>query len=209
MRKVNTEKKLVKINEAVVRLMERREATDISMYDVAKECGMATSTVYHHYPNIENLFHCLLENVFEDFDLLLKQCINEENVFHWTDINRMIETAYVEYYNNNPIAKKLILGRHTFAELGHADAEHDLELGQQVEMIYRQFFDIPQLPQPINIFAISLQVADKLYSLSYRKYGYITPELAKEALRLTESYLQLYIPPICQKSQPHLKASCH
>ncbi len=29
MRKVNTEKKLVKINEAVVRLMERREATDV------------------------------------------------------------------------------------------------------------------------------------------------------------------------------------
>ncbi|CAH0526206.1 TetR/AcrR family transcriptional regulator [Vibrio hippocampi] len=200
MRKVSTEEKLLKINQAVVRLIERREATDISMYDVAKECGMATSTVYHHYPNIENLFHSLLKNVFVDFDLLLGRCINEDQVFHWTDINRMIETAYVNYYNQNPIAKKLILGRHTFAELGHADTEHDLELGHQVEMIYRQFFDIPQLPQPINIFAISLQVADKIYSLSYRKYGYITPELATEALRLSEAYLQLYIPPICQRT---------
>lgn len=105
MRKVSTETKLLKINKAVVRLMERREATDISMYDVAKECGMATSTVYHHYPNIENLFHSLLENVFVDFDLLLKQCIDEEQVLHWTDINRMIETAYVNYYNNNQLPK--------------------------------------------------------------------------------------------------------
>ncbi len=200
MRKVTTQEKLLRINDAVVQLMERREATDISMYDVAKECGMATSTVYHHYPNIECLFHQLLENVFEEFDTLLDRCIDDKGVSHWTDINRMIETAYVNYYNNNPIAKKLILGRHTFAELGHADTEHDLLLGQQVEMIYRSYFDIPKLPQPINIFAISLQVADKIYSLSYRKYGYITPELAQEALRLTESYLQLYIPNICRKT---------
>lgn len=198
MRKVKTEEKLHRINYAVIQLMERREATDISMYDVAKECGMATSTVYHHYPNIENLFHSLLDDVFLDFDSLLEKCIDETKVNHWTDINRMIETAYVDYYNHNPIAKKLILGRHTFSELGHADTEHDLELGSQVEMIYRHYFEIPKLPQPINIFAISLQVADKIYSLSYRKYGFITPELAQEALRLTESYLQLYIPNICR-----------
>lgn len=199
MRKVKTEEKLRRIHEAVVQLMDRREATDISMYDVAKECGMATSTLYHHYPNIEDLFHTLLKDVFDEFDLLLERCIDEEKVSHWTDINKMIETAYVDYYNNNPIAKKLILGRHTFSELGHADTEHDLELGHQVEMIYRRFFDIPQLSQPINIFAISLQVADKIYSLSYRKFGYITPELAQEAVRLTESYLQIYIPKICQR----------
>ncbi len=36
MRKVTTEEKLIRIHDAVVQLMERREATDISMYDVAK-----------------------------------------------------------------------------------------------------------------------------------------------------------------------------
>lgn len=200
MQKVKTKEKLVKIHDAVSQLMERREATDISMYDVAKECGMATSTVYHHYPNIENLFHSLLEDVFTDFNSLLHQCIDMENVTHWTDINRMIETAYVKYYNDNSIAKKLILGRHTFSKLGHADAENDLMLGEQVELIYRQFFDIPLLLQPINIFAISLQVADKIYSLSYLKYGRITPQLAQEAIILTESYLKLYIPHMCQKN---------
>ncbi len=104
---------------------------------------MATSTVYHHYPNIENLFHNLLDDVFIDFDSLLGKCIDAEHVSRWTDINRMIETAYVNYYNNNPIAKKLILGRHAFTELGHADTENDLILGKEVKTIYRQFFDVP------------------------------------------------------------------
>lgn len=198
-RKNNAEQKIQKINEAVVELMEKREATDISMYDVAKQCGMATSTVYHHYPNIETLFHSLLNNVFEEFESLLENCIIASKIDHWTDINKMIESAYVKYYNNNPIAKKLILGQHTFSQLCHADTENDLKLGEQTEAIYRKYFEIPQLEQPINIFSISLQVADKIYSMSYRKYGYITPELAQEAIRLTESYLKLYIPSICQR----------
>ena len=200
MQTIKKQEKLTKIHEAVAQLMARREATNISMYDVAKECGMATSTVYHHYPNIEDLFHRLLDDIFTDFNLLLNQCIDVENITHWTDINRMIETAYVNYYNNNAIAKKLILGRHTFSKLGHADTVNDLILGEQVELIYRRFFDIPRLLQPINIFAISLQVADKIYSLSYLKYGYITEELAQEAIFLTESYLKLYIPHICTKN---------
>lgn len=103
------------------------------------------------------------------------------------------------YYISALMQKKLILGRHIFTELGHADTEHDLILGNEVEMIYRQYFEIPQLSQPINVFAISLQVADKIYSLSYRQHGCITPELANEAIRLTESYLKLYIPHICQR----------
>lgn len=209
MRKVTTEEKLQRINQAAFQLMERREATDISMYDIAKECGMATSTVYHHFPNIESLLKSLLDTVFDEFDHLLENCIDENKVTHWTDINRMIETAYVEYYNQNPIAKKLILGRHTFSELGHADTEHDLELGDQVEAIYRQFFDIPKMPEPINVFAICLQVADKIYSLSYREHGYITSEMASEAVRLTQSYLQLYIPNICHKTKVPEIATTH
>lgn len=198
MRKVQTEEKLRRIHEAVSQLMLRREVTDISMYDVAKECKMATSTVYHHYPNIENLFQHLLDNVFIDFDELLENSVNKNKVTHWHDINRMIESAYVNYYNNSPIAAKLILGRHTFTDLGHADMENDLLLGRRVEKIYREYFDIPTLPEAMNILAISLQVADKIYSLSYRQYGQITPEHANEAIRLTQSYLSLYIPSICE-----------
>ena len=198
MRKVNTEEKLLKIHQAVFQLMERREVSDISMYDVAKECGMATSTVYHHYSNIERLFQHLLQDIFADFDKLLQQSVKKDQIHHWTDINRMIESTYVDYYNSHSVARKLILGRHTFSELLHADSLHDLQMGLQIEKLYRQFFDIPKLNQPINIFAISSQVADKLYTLSCIKYGYITPEMAKEAIYLTESYLLRYIPYICQ-----------
>lgn len=194
MQKVSKEKKLDRIHDAVMKLIERREANDISIYDISKECGMATSTVYHHYPNIEHLFQSLMEDVFTDFDAILDNCIKPNEVNHWSDINRMIESGYVKYYEDNAIAQKLILSRHTFTSINHSDVENDFVLSQRVEDIYRSYFNIPELPEHINIFAIALQTADKVYSLSYREHGCIKSDMAEEAVRLTQAYLGLYLP---------------
>lgn len=198
-KKVSTEEKLDRIHEAIMTLLERKEATDTSIYDVAKECGMATSTVYHHYPNIESLYQHLIEGVFLDFDKVLDTCIEPDEVKHWSDINRMIEGGFVRYYRDNVVAQKLILSRHTFSELTHNDVENDLLLGKYVEKIYRKYFAIPSLPADINIFAIALQVADKVYSIAYREHGCIKDEMAEEAIRLTEAYIGLYIPSVCPR----------
>lgn len=199
--KVNSQKRIENIITTTIKLMNKHDATNISMYDIAKECGMATSTVYHYYPNITELYKTLLNRIFKDFEFILEHCIDDNKVNCWQDINRMIEVAYIEYYNKNPVAQKLLLSQHGFFELREADIENDLKLGHKVEMIYRKHFNIPKdLPLSINIFSISLQVADKLYSLSYRKHGKITNEFANEAINLTESYLKLYIPTMCQRT---------
>jgi AcrR family transcriptional regulator len=199
MRKKSTEEKLNRIHSTAMSLLERREATSISIYDVATESGMATSTVYHHYPNIESLFQHLMDSVFSDFHSILESCIDPDRVHHWSDINRMIETGYVQYYQNNAIAQKLILSEHTFTQLTHSDVENDLLLGKRVESIYREYFDIPSLPANINIFAIALQAADKVYSLSYREHCCIRDEMAEEGIRLSEAYLGLYLPYVCSR----------
>ncbi|WED23435.1 hypothetical protein L3Q72_19540 [Vibrio sp. JC009] len=72
-------------------------------------------------------------------------------------------------------------------------------LGRRVESIYRRFFDIPTLPSSINIFAIALQAADKVYSLSYREHHCIEAEMAEEGIRLSEAYLGLYLPHMCPR----------
>ncbi|ASA58304.1 TetR/AcrR family transcriptional regulator [Vibrio gazogenes] len=202
MQKISKEKKLDRIHHAVMNLIERRDANDISIYDIAKECGIATSTVYHHYPNIECLFQSLMADVFTDFDAILDSCIKPDEIKHWSDINRMIESGYVQYYEDNAIAQKLILSRHTFTSINHSDVENDFALGQRVENIYHRYFNLPALPENINIFAIALQTADKVYSLSYREHGCIERDMAEEAVRLTQAYLGLYLPNQMQRIYP-------
>ncbi|HIF9094362.1 TPA: TetR/AcrR family transcriptional regulator [Photobacterium damselae] len=195
MKKESTERRLERIHNAVMKLIERRDINDISIYDVAKEASIATSTVYHHYHNISELFDFLMSSVFIDFERVLYESIDESRINCWCDINRMIEEGFVRYYRENLLAQKLLLSQHTFSSIRHADFENDAYLGGLVDGIYRKYFDIPLQPNHVNIFTVALQLADKVYSLNYRNYGSIDPIMAEEAIKATQSYLSLYLPP--------------
>lgn len=194
MKKESTEQRLERIHKAAISLASQRNVNSISIYDVAKEAAIAASTVYHHYPNIESLICELMNDVFSDFLNVLENAVDAEKVHHWSDINRMIEQSFVNYYMTTPLAQHTLLGQHTYATVRHADAQNDLLLGQKVEEIYRKFYVLPELPGDVNIFAIALQVADKVYSMNYRENGEIAPEMAREAVVLTEAYLGAYLP---------------
>jgi len=203
MKKESTEQRLERIHNAATSLVSQRDLNSISIYDVAKEAAIAASTVYHHYPNIEALMYRLMEDIFDDFKSVLQDAIVPEDIHHWTDINRMIEQGFVNYYSNNPLVQRILLGQHTYASIRHADAQNDLLLAEYVEQIYRQYFILPELPKDVNIFAIALQVADKVYSMNYRENGNIPNEMAREAIIVTEAYLGVYLPKILPRQQHH------
>jgi len=196
MKRESTEQRLERIHNAAITLASRREVDSISIYDVAKMASIAASTVYHHYPNIESLICELMKGIFADFLEVLDNAVIDEEVHHWSDINRMIEQGFVAYYRETPLAQHTLLGQHTYASVRSEDAQNDLLLGERVEQIYRKHFELPELPKDVNIFAIALQVADKVYSMNYRENGQIAPEMAREAQVLTEAYLGAYLPKI-------------
>ncbi|KMV28805.1 TetR/AcrR family transcriptional regulator [Photobacterium swingsii] len=202
MKRESTEKRLERIHTAITNLVAHRDVNAISIYDVAKEASIAASTVYHHYPNIEALIYGLMEGIFADFTHVLDEAIKPEEIRHWSDINRMIEQGFVDYYRGNPLVQRILLGQHTYTSIRHADAQNDLLLAEHVEAIYRRYFVLPELPNDVNIFAIALQVADKVYSMNYRENGDIPPEMAREAKILTEAYLGTYLP----RNLPRIKA---
>lgn len=194
MKKESTEHRLERIRNAAIQLVSQRNINTISIYDVAKEAAIAASTVYHHYPNIEALVCELMKDVFEDFSEVLNSAIIAENIHHWSDINRMVEQGFVDYYRRTPLAQHTLLGQHTYASVRHADAQNDLLLGKKVEEIYRQYFSLPELPKDVNIFSVALQVADKVYSMNYQENGEIASEMAREAIVITEAYIGSYLP---------------
>lgn len=196
MRKESTAHRLKRIRNAAIHLASKRDVSTISIYDIAKEASIATSSVYHYYSNIEALICELMDNVFNDFETVLDEAVDSCRVTHWSDINRMIEQSFVDYYRTNPLAQHTLLGQHTYMSVRHADAQNDLLLAQKVENIYRQYFVLPPLATDVNIFAVALQVADKVYSMNYRQDGNIAPEMAREAIILTEAYLGAYLPQV-------------
>ena len=76
-------------------------------------------------------------------------------------------------------------------------------MGKQIEAIFRCYFQLPPLPKEYNIFAIALQIADKVYAMSHQEYGNITEDMAREGWRAAYNYLSIYLPDQLQPAVAH------
>ncbi len=200
MKKETTKQRLKRIRTAALTLASKRDLNSISIYDIAREASISTSTIYHHFPNIEVLLFDLMEEIFQEFETVLLESISEDTIHSWQDINRMIESGFVKHYNDSPLVQNVLFGQHCYVSMRTADAANDRKLGDMVANIYKKHFVLPELPAHVNVFTVALQIADKVYSMDHREGGVISIEMAHEAIVATESYLGAYLPKYLPKS---------
>ena len=198
----------LKIMAAAKELLETNPVSRISLYDVARRAEIPPSSVYHFFPKIEHLLQTLTIEVFEAFDRCIEEPISQEQVQHWHDIAYILESRMQKHYQSNTVARALILGQHLFGDILTADHQHDEYLGRQIQAIYDRFFELPELPEAYNIFAIALQASDKVYAMSHQEFGNITETMAMEGWRVTKAYLGLYLPDQL-KPKPTPGTICH
>ena len=161
---------------------------------VAKQAEIPPSSLYHFFPKPEALFNALVQEIFQEFDAIIDQNLDGLSIGHWTDIFTALQNRYVTFYRQHKYVRDLILGQHVINGVHHADFVHDNLLGCGIHKHHDRYYQLPQLPTSHNIFAIALQIADKVYSISHQEHGNITDELAAEGLKASLAYLGMYLP---------------
>lgn len=182
------------IMDATRELLENTTISELSLYQVAEKAGIPPSSVYHFFPKVDALLDALVEEVFTAFDGILDQPLNVEIIKHWSDIIRQLQARYIAYYREHKYVRDLILGQHIVGTIRHADYQHDDQLGCRIRHFHEQFYQLPPLPEEYNIFAIALQIADKVYSISHQEFGNITDTMAQEGINACLAYLRQYLP---------------
>ena len=102
-------------------------------------------------------------------------------------------------YAGDAAARQLILAQHGLVEVAQADRQHDIELSQQNRALFDHYFELPALPDDLDVFALAMELGDRVYARSIQQHGEITPRYAEEGLRVFEAYLGLYLPPFLRK----------
>ncbi len=194
-------KRRQKIMNAARELITSQSISSLSLYDIARKAEIPPSSLYHFFPKMALLLQACAEESFDAFDACISDPIPTETVQQWSDIGYTLETRMVQYYQQNDMARALILGQHLHTHIMTSDHKHDIEMGKQIEQIYRLFFQLPPLPQHYNIFATALQIADKVYAISHQEYGNITPTMAREGWLAARSYLSIYLPGQLQRTR--------
>ena len=173
--------------------------SSLSIYSVAQRAAIAPSSVYHFFPSVPALLQALTSDVHGAFRACLKQPVAHDELNGWRDLSRIIEQRMLTIYHQDAAARQLILAQHGLTEVTRADSQHDLELGQLMHGLFMRHFELPVLPQEVDVFALAMELGDRVYARSIQINGSITPRMAEEGARVVDAYLGLYLPPYLPK----------
>jgi AcrR family transcriptional regulator len=187
------------ILDAARTLLASDGVASLSIYSVAERAEIPPSSVYHFFASVPALLEALTADVHAAFRESLQQPIDHDRLGTWHDLSRLVETRMLHIYSIDAAARQLILAQHGLTEVTQADRQHDVELGNLMHELFARHFQLPALPDDVEIFALALELADRVYARSVQLHNTITPRMAEEGQRVFDAYLGLYLPPFLPK----------
>ncbi|OZY37781.1 TetR family transcriptional regulator [Pseudomonas lundensis] len=180
-------------------LLASEGVASLSIYSVAERAQIPPSSVYHFFSGVPGLLEALTNDVHAAFRACLQVPVEHAQVHGWRDLARVVEQRMLRIYNEDAAARQLILAQHGLTEVTQADRQHDLELGQLLHAVFSRHFQLPVMPDDVDVFTLAMELGDRVYARSIQLHGSITPRMAEEGMRVFEAYLALYLPPFLPK----------
>ncbi|MEE4755114.1 TetR/AcrR family transcriptional regulator [Pseudomonas alliivorans] len=187
------------ILDAARTLLASEGAASLSIYSVAERAGIPPSSVYHFFASVPALLEALTADIHAAFRASLQVPIEHESLESWRDLSQVVEMRMLDIYNADAAARQLILAQHGLTEINQADRQHDIELGHLMLEVFNRHFHLPTLPDDVDVFALAMELGDRVYARSVQLHGEITPRMAVEGMRVFDAYVGLYLPPFLMK----------
>lgn len=162
------------ILDAARTLLATEGVASLSIYSVAERAGIPPSSVYHFFASVPALLEALTADVHSAFRACLQAPIEPAALTGWRDLSRLVEQRMLQIYSEDAAARQLILAQHGLTEVTQADRQHDLELGDLMHTLFDQHFELPALPTDVDVFALAMELGDRVYARSVQQHGQIT-----------------------------------
>ncbi|MGQ7960497.1 TetR/AcrR family transcriptional regulator [Pseudomonas sp. SP16.1] len=192
--RASSQARIAVILAAARELLAEQGVANLSIYAVAERAAIPPSSVYHFFASVPALLEGLTADIHAAFRACLQQPVDHAALRSWHDLSRLVEQRMLAIYAQDAAARQLILAQHGLAEVTQADRQHDVELGRLMQALFDRHFPLPQLPSDIEVFALAMELGDRVYARSVQLHGAITPRLAEEGMRVFDAYLGLYLP---------------
>ncbi|MGE7992862.1 TetR/AcrR family transcriptional regulator [Pseudomonas sp. NPDC089554] len=197
--RASSQARIATILAAARELLAELGVAGLSIYSVAERAQIPPSSVYHFFASVPALLEALTADVHRAFRETLSAPIDSQALATWHDLSRLIEQRMLHIYNEDAAARQLILAQHGLSEVVQADRQHDMELGALMHALFDRHFQLPTMPSDVDVFALAMELSDRVYARSMQLYEQITPRMAEEGMRVCEAYLGLYLPPFLPK----------
>jgi AcrR family transcriptional regulator len=197
--RASSQARIAQILAAARELLAGQGVAGLSIYSVAEHARIPPSSVYHFFASVPALLNALTADVHAAFRASLAESVDHDRLRCWRDLSRLVEQRMLAVYQHDAAARQLILAQHGLSEVTQADHQHDIELAGLMQVLFERHFELPALPGDVDVFALALELGDRVYARSVHLHGSITPRMAEEGMRVFDAYLALYLPPYLPK----------
>lgn len=197
--RASSQARIAVILAAARALLAEQGVAGLSIYSVAERAAIPPSSVYHFFASVPALLEGLTADIHATFRACLQEPVAHAELRGWHDLSRIVEQRMLAIYAGDAAARQLILAQHGLSEVTQADRQHDIELGRLMQALFERHFALPPLPEDVDVFALAMELGDRVYARSVQLHGQISPRLAEEGMRVFDAYLGLYLPPCLPK----------
>ena len=104
-------------------------------------------------------------------------------------------------YEENPVARELLIGPKTPPEIKQVDRENDQKIARVMIDRFDERFELPVIEDFDKVMFWVIELTDLMFGLSVREHGFIHPRYIEEAKRICRGYLSTYLPSILPRRQ--------
>ncbi len=180
--------------DAADALLQERDINDVGLYEVANAAKVPPTSAYHFFPTKESIFLALAERYLVKMHASLDAPMDLNSIERWQDLVAAQYNRVVEYFNANLPARKLFMGMALQSDIKKLDFQ---DIDNSAAGYYRflgRYFEMPYVRDPTFKFSVTFAIHDGIWATSYAKFGYITPEFAREGLRAALAYMSTFLP---------------
>jgi AcrR family transcriptional regulator len=173
-------------------LLARHELQAVTYAAVCAEAGVPPGSAHHFYPDLDSIYHAVLEMHRASFDAALMRPLAPRDCDSWQAVVECFIDRAVRYHRAHPVEAKLAVGGLMPMHLKRFDRDADRSIARMILRALEELFVVPRIPDREEIAYISTQIVDMTFTLSMSGFGRITPEYAQYAKLATIGFLKQY-----------------
>jgi AcrR family transcriptional regulator len=182
-----------RVVEGARELLLERGLSGFSIPELATRLGYSRATIYNFFPTPYTIFNELTRRYLIELEQLLVRSSEELQKLPWREGARRMAAFAAGFYNEQPVARLLILGGPITDESYRAQELMIQRMGQLVDVFFRQRgIALPPAPPDVSLLAVELGFT--CFRVSFFLHGAITPQYQEEAGRTMSAYLSQYVP---------------
>lgn len=175
-------------------LLTEHNPDDIGLYQIARRARIAPASVYHFFPTKNAALLALAEKYHVDIRAMVNAPVPAARLMSWQDLLIVRHERAVSYYNSHIPAAKIFLGIHPSWEIHQADTRYNQTASETLFGYYDRLFLMPYVQDPQEKFELIYAIADAIRSVSFERYGTITPKYAQESTAACIAYCRTFLP---------------